>query len=691
MKGPLSRARTAFQAEDATLHLSRLVLFYRDCVLPMKKMDHKYRETLPQTIRSITADSSDEDKALPKPKRRKHKKIGKNGLYYEEESFIERWWNDREPAGPEVSIQEETKGLVGDLRVRETELQLLLILETISIETTMPPNPLENGSEKRKKKPQDLNLLLELLVDRLCIWNTITDKIPQSDTEATKNQANVAPDDRLRDFCAEIIIPFYLSRLPDQCKTISKKLGAHILIEPKRIKQPSQPGTAVKRSRPRVPRPQHSLQRVLTDERAAVAARRTSSRTPTPALMRSSSTSNLRDVVDETGVSQGDYGSAGGNNHGNGVLQPPKRDKVEMDLDAAARVHQDKIRKRNRILDQKRELDAAIAALRRPNRELAVRDLAAEVDERHQAQTQTGNARGRKQRNPVRNPFATGSSSSSTTMMGADKTAAGVQVMATPTKGQSHRRRDVFALPADNGGYDHDPPLPPVFQQPLSRRLGLMHQLRSPAATSSSPVAVPSSVSRLSMRPPPPPQMGGLHPDLNETPSKPRPQPPLGTEARSVLAKPQSQITTPVRSRKHVNVDTMDAHSGRSHIFDYDDEDDGDGPTILSTPVKGGRYTDVMSGSRITTPVIDTAAVRARAKVKDRMALYEDGCEEEAGQVTGVVDGSVRAVETGSPNTPAPVPATPRRPDSEPQARPGPESQSIYAQLGWDDGYDAEF
>src|SRR5436190_318566 len=119
--------------------VSDLSTFYRDSILPVKKMDHKYRTTLPDTIQSLAPESDEDTPARSAPKRKKtrKRKLGKNGLYPEENMFIAKWWRNRTLPEPSrlTGPLEEMKRQVADLRLREMQLQILLILETISLES----------------------------------------------------------------------------------------------------------------------------------------------------------------------------------------------------------------------------------------------------------------------------------------------------------------------------------------------------------------------------------------------------------------------------------------------------------------------------------------------------------------------------------------------------------------------------
>lgn len=407
-------------------------------------MDLKFRESLPVVMRdAILALSDDEDAPGTKKRKSKKKKLGKNGLYPEEDGFIRKWWKDRsmiESSTHEGAREAENKKHISDLRLRETQLQILLILEVLSLESTSTeakskPNTGDTASEEktatkkpRSKKPQDLNVLLELHLDRLCIWHAVSmeettgvDSAKASSFSESHMPGKKVESDAVRDFCTEVIIPFYASRLPDKCKLITRKFGVSGGISPIAKKAQSssrsrvEPGAEVKRQQP-APKSRRSLQRVLTDEKAAAAA----SQNRAPALHRANTAPSkqelMRDSMDP--LLPQPSGSVRG-----GIQQAKYRENREVDLNAVARQHETKIRKVNMLVEQKKELDAAIYALRKPNRELVAKDIADDAVKR----VSTGGS-ARKPKNPVRNPFGEG-----------------VQVMATP---RGNRKRDaVVGLP----------------------------------------------------------------------------------------------------------------------------------------------------------------------------------------------------------------------------------------------------
>ncbi|KAB8253732.1 DNA replication regulator SLD3-domain-containing protein [Aspergillus pseudonomiae] len=431
-KGPLARCRTAFQSSElGSSQPSELSEFYREAVLTAKKMDLKYRETLPSTLKDVALSISDDESTLKK-KRKNKKKLGKNGLYPTEEQFIRTWWKARavvdQGVSTETSRDVELKKHVADLRLRETQLQILLILETMALEAAMADEAKSTeegvGSDKttvsKPKKLQDLQVMLELHLDRLCIWHAVSfDDVAVSDPNKVygdnESGGKKVESDAVRDFCTEVIVPFYASRLPDKCKSITRKLGVPSVLSPFPKKPPpknvprAEPGAAVERQ-PSQKHPRRTLQRVLTDEQTASQGRRLSL-----------SRFNTMPSQSERESMEPLLPSLSSNVRG-GIQKAKRVDNREVDLNAVARQHETKLRKMQMLKDQKKELDAAIHALRKPNRELVAKDIAEDAEKRR-----TGGS-ARKPKNPVRNPFGEG-----------------VQVAATP-KG-SRKRNAIIGMP----------------------------------------------------------------------------------------------------------------------------------------------------------------------------------------------------------------------------------------------------
>ncbi|KAJ5985325.1 hypothetical protein N7522_012521 [Penicillium canescens] len=443
-KGPLTRCRNAFQARDTEQSHgpAELVEFYREAILAAKKMDLKYREAVPLAVRDAVLADSD-DGAKSKKRKSKKKKLGKNGLYPEEEGFIHRWWKDRltNESSAQDSREAESKKQISDLRLRETQLQILLVLEVMVLEMGIASAEKDNADKRKEqegekqtpkkskaKKPQDLDVLLELHLDRMCIWHAVSmeetsaaDTAKASSFSSSHMSGKKVESDAVRDFCTEVIIPFYAARVPDKCKLITRKFGVSGGISPASKKPQSsskaprvEPGTEVKRQQP-AQKARRTLQRVLTDEKAAA------SHVRHPGLSRSNTAPSQHNLKRDTGeplLPTVLSGSVRG-----GIHKAKRTENREVDLNAVARQHETKLRKVQMLVDQKKELDAAIHALRKPNRELVSKDIADDAVKR----VTTSGGSSRKPKNPVRNPFGEG-----------------VQVMATP---RGNRKKEVVGLP----------------------------------------------------------------------------------------------------------------------------------------------------------------------------------------------------------------------------------------------------
>jgi DNA replication regulator SLD3 len=209
-----------------------LIEFLKELVLTTSVIDKKYRDTVPEIVaaaKSHVESSSGEDL---KRKKRKPKKIklGKDGLYPLEDGHIRKWWTLNEPELREDEVAakpEETKHCISSLRTRETQLQMILILEVLALETMRPAEdtvdnqlpglpqgtpPKPSSCTSKKRRQNNLPVLVDLHADRLCIWQSTTLDELKAITEARAkddcNEASVREaTDPLREFCVDIIIP----------------------------------------------------------------------------------------------------------------------------------------------------------------------------------------------------------------------------------------------------------------------------------------------------------------------------------------------------------------------------------------------------------------------------------------------------------------------------------------------------
>ncbi|KAK5635176.1 hypothetical protein RRF57_010888 [Xylaria bambusicola] len=413
-KGPLSRARAAFHLDcDSTLEMGDLVEFLKSLIMTTAQIDKKYREAVPriQSEMKTVIEDSDAEQGKSKPRKRKAKKmkIGKDGLYPDEDEHVRRWWavhkpspkDDEESSITKSTEQQDTKLQTSLLRSRETQLQMIIILEILSLEhivtrenTTesqlpgMPPveEPLDLSKEfpPKKRNKHNLPFLLDVHADRLCIWqSTALDEININESQAgsrpDSRKSSKSTSDPLKDFCVDIIVPFFSAKLPEHCDSINRKLGGPVMMPPKSArktdttpKAKSKPGGAVKR--PLLSKSTRNLESFLSKETER--NRRSMSRGPSGAiaLMRSASTPTIPLLKREASeplslasipkvdgsTSQGQHSSS------TGPMAAKRRAENKQKRDAFV----------------KAELQSAISTLRRPNRESVGKAMAEAYERR---------------------------------------------------------------------------------------------------------------------------------------------------------------------------------------------------------------------------------------------------------------------------------------------------------------------
>lgn len=402
VKGPLSRARAHVRtAKDSAASILELTDHYKQSILPTTKIDLKYKESLSKVVNVISVD--DDGREPPKKKSgKKRSKLGKDSLWPDEEEFVQKWWAGRElKTGLPVtgSHEEELRKRTAELRTRETKMQLLLILEVMLLELASArlsetPTPLDpevkhesievepasviaKTPSKQSKKKRDFSSELDTMVDRLCIWHTLSFEDFAGDTKkdaSSKAKAN----DTLRDFCKDVLIPFYSVKLPDQIKSLSRKLGGSG-ISPQRSK-PHVRSSQLSRSKsvtgattrafPGKPVAKRTLERVLSEDQT--------NRHASPPILSRASTGPMKPIIPSLQREPSERP-----NSRNGMLsRAVSLSNREVDLVADSKAHEVKRKKLDRLAEQKRELDAAIAALKKPNRGTVAGAFMDEIEQR---------------------------------------------------------------------------------------------------------------------------------------------------------------------------------------------------------------------------------------------------------------------------------------------------------------------
>ncbi|KAI4774928.1 hypothetical protein E4T52_10101 [Aureobasidium sp. EXF-3400] len=245
-KGPLSRLRAAFTAGQVQgASLTDLVQFLRSLIPSSATADKKYRDKLPELLKELPSQHLDHDHtpAAKKKRRKKKPKPDKYGLLPEEPDFFAKWWYQDESSTPSDETAEQSLKRRGrQLRTRETFMQVVLVLEILSLEALPEFKAMqEQAPQSKSKKPDAITTSLELLVDKLCIWHSLHSADLLGDAPKPDKTAKEGAN-QLHSFCVDVIIPFYMSRTHEHASVVNRKLGgpcASTGSKPKLTRKPS--------------------------------------------------------------------------------------------------------------------------------------------------------------------------------------------------------------------------------------------------------------------------------------------------------------------------------------------------------------------------------------------------------------------------------------------------------------------
>lgn len=410
-KGPIARVRNVFTStEEGAPSTYELVTFLRSMLLSHKAEEKKYREKLPEIIKDFPPRSFSDDEQDDKPTkpRRGKKKIKPNrdGMYPQEVDTVKKWWfggMSIAEMAREETVDQRVKRRLNDLRVREALLQMILILEIAALETlsTYRAPSEEKGAivdeshgpgesqvesqerpqakPQRKKKLADAHLLLDLLLDKLCIWQSIEQE-GVLDYDTKKEDEGTAANDRLQSFCVEVIVPFYMNRLPEQARMVNKKLGGPTTSTPPKRKA-MRPPAATRKSgeskEPDVKKSRRSFGRVATDTTGRTGSARA------PSLARSVTDSAILNGIKREGSEIPLSAIPFQRSPSNAARQSASHLKLlkgrEMDLNTTSKAAAARASQRKRVEE---DLQEAISALKKPNRGLAAGSYADDMERR---------------------------------------------------------------------------------------------------------------------------------------------------------------------------------------------------------------------------------------------------------------------------------------------------------------------
>lgn len=402
-KGPLTRTRMLYTATEQSKDcLAELVDFLKGSVLSSSVMDKKYRESVTEMIKALPSELTPGKTPRSQKKRKWKPKRDKTGFFVGEKDSVEQWWRMHDD--PQANVVTEStdaalKRRLPLLRNRETFLQIMLILEVMALESQMAQDkkerpdaetqdqqaskPSETEGRHKKKKEVDIASVLETLLDRLCIWCSVDISSPTKTDKPNGEQAH-DPSDDLKSFCIEVIIPFYMSRVPEKASLVSRRLGGPSAPTPDKRKGPStsrKPGEPAVRQAPEK-RARKPLARVSTDTFDTVQHR-------LPVLKRSSTdvSALVKDENQDALVPLENIPAARSRREQRLQAQIGRRTSVmsqtsfnrrEVDLSAMSQANEVKARKKAEV---ERKLRDAISTLKKPNRSLAVEEIAKSTDE----------------------------------------------------------------------------------------------------------------------------------------------------------------------------------------------------------------------------------------------------------------------------------------------------------------------
>lgn len=226
------------QHASGSLKTVELIQSLRAHIISLPANDRKYCETLPNIIKELPMGlNNDDDNAVTmslledKFRKPKKKKLGKDGLFPGEEIYLIRWWVNRDKSLDthlhSNKIDDVIKVLLVEQRARETQLQIILILEVFALEALQiqgggADNEVEaqqdnigaRKSGKTATKQQNLEKILDVFVDRLCIWQSTSQDedgligdAQRAGWHQNEEMELVSNINRLRAFCTEVVVP----------------------------------------------------------------------------------------------------------------------------------------------------------------------------------------------------------------------------------------------------------------------------------------------------------------------------------------------------------------------------------------------------------------------------------------------------------------------------------------------------
>jgi len=215
-KGPISRIRSAFSRAQRQ---NELADFLRGLIMSSSTADKKHKDVFLEALKDMrlrqTSDAEPNPVGGKKRKTNSKHKLDKQGLMSNELDLFHKWFQDDDsPPHLGETAEQQFRRRSSSLRTRETFLQVIVVLEILSLVRgvnaedgkTQEVQAHKKDGRTRKRAPQDLSLVLELLLDKLCIWHSLDAGLGHGDA-GNEKRAGTKPSNQLKDFCVEVIVP----------------------------------------------------------------------------------------------------------------------------------------------------------------------------------------------------------------------------------------------------------------------------------------------------------------------------------------------------------------------------------------------------------------------------------------------------------------------------------------------------
>lgn len=230
--------------------MAELIDFLKSLILTTPQIDKKYRETVPNMVSRARNSVEDSDQGSKRRQRPKKMRVGNNGLYPQEDESICRWWAANKPELGDSQTSHsaaQIKSHVSLLRTRETQLQMIIILEILALEPLkaagennlpqlpgLEPQPQQDQppvpSLQKKRNKHNLPVLVDVHADRLTIWQSTAsdEQLLLEDSQVTRSAIDghalqKASSEPLRDFCVDVILPLCVYYPPEETTADEKQ------------------------------------------------------------------------------------------------------------------------------------------------------------------------------------------------------------------------------------------------------------------------------------------------------------------------------------------------------------------------------------------------------------------------------------------------------------------------------------